>query len=59
MAANGAAGREALMGNKDKGHRNTKKAASRGLKEKRLAKKAKRAGGENAAHQSADKTFGR
>ncbi len=30
------------MGNKDKGGRNTKKAATRGLKQKRAEKKAKR-----------------
>ncbi len=33
---------EALMGNKDKGGRNTKKQATRSLKKKRAEKKAKR-----------------
>jgi hypothetical protein len=33
---------EAIMGNKDKGGRNTKSAATKNLKEKRLDKKAKR-----------------
>jgi hypothetical protein len=33
------------MANKDKGGKSTKKAASRSLKEKRQAKKAKKAGG--------------
>ena len=33
---------EATMGSKDKGGRNTKTASSKGLKEKRLDKKAKR-----------------
>jgi hypothetical protein len=37
------AGREILMANKDKGGKSTKKAASKSLKEKRLAKKAKKA----------------
>jgi hypothetical protein len=40
--AGGLAGLEALMGNKDKGGRNTKKAATRSLKQKRAEKKAKR-----------------
>ncbi len=38
----GLAGLEALMGNKDKGGRHTKKQATRSLKEKRAEKKAKR-----------------
>ena len=38
----GLAGLEALMGNKDKGGRNTKKLAARSLKQKRAEKKAKR-----------------
>jgi hypothetical protein len=38
----GLAGLEALMGNKDKGGRNTKKQAARSLKQKRAEKKAKR-----------------
>ena len=37
----GLAGLEALMGNKDKGGRNTKKQATRSLKQKRAEKKAK------------------
>ena len=36
---------ETPMANKDKGGKSTKKAASRSLKEKRQAKKAKKAGG--------------
>ena len=36
------AGLEALMGNKDKGGRNTKTQATRSLKQKRAEKKAKR-----------------
>lgn len=46
------------MGNKDKGGRNTKKAASKGLKEKRAAKKAKKAAHDTSASQSVDKAFG-
>ena len=43
LALAGRPGRlEALMGNKDKGGRNTKKAAARSLKQKRAEKKAKR-----------------
>ena len=38
----GLAGLEALMANKDKGGRNSKKAAARSLKQKRAEKKAKR-----------------
>ena len=38
----GLAGLGALMGNKDKGGRNTKKQAARSLKQKRAEKKAKR-----------------
>ena len=38
----GLAGLEALMGNKDKAGRNTKKRATRSLKQKRAEKKAKR-----------------
>lgn len=37
----------------------TKKVAAKSLKEKRLAKKSKRTGGEGAANQSVDRTFGR
>lgn len=43
------------MANKNKGGRNAKKAADKTLKEKRLAKKAKKAPQTN---QSVDKTFG-
>jgi hypothetical protein len=57
MAASTAVGREALMGTKDKGGRSSKKAAAKGLKEKRLDKKAKRAAHANTANQSVDKTF--
>lgn len=39
----GLAGLEALMGNKDKGGRNTKKQATKSLKEKRAEKRAKQA----------------
>jgi hypothetical protein len=56
--ATSAAGREAEMGNKDKGGRASKKSASKGLKEKRAAKKAKKAEHETSANQSLDKTFG-
>jgi len=38
---------------------NTKKAAAKSLKEKRLAKKSKRTADETAANQSVDRTFGR
>ncbi len=41
-AAAPAAGLEALMGTKDKGSKDTKKLATKNLKEKRLAKKGKR-----------------
>ena len=46
------------MGNKDKGGRNTKKTASKGLKEKRAAKKAKRGQNEGNSNQTIDKAFG-
>jgi hypothetical protein len=52
------AGLEALMGTKDRGGRNTKKKAAKGLKEKRLDKKAKRAAHESSANRSLDRTFG-
>ena len=48
-AATRVAGREALMGNKDKGTRGTKTPAAKNLKEKRLEKKLKR----DAANKSA------
>ncbi len=40
-------GRDATVANKDKGGKSSKKAASRSLKEKRQAKKDKRAGNAN------------
>ena len=43
------------MANKDKGGKSSKKAAGKTLKEKRLAKKAKKAPHSN---ESVDKTFG-
>jgi len=57
-AGTSTAGREALMANKDKAGRDSKRAASRNLKEKRAAKKAKRAEHEASANRSLDKTFG-
>jgi hypothetical protein len=39
------ANQEELMANKDKGKSSPKKAATKGLKEKRLDKKAKKSGG--------------
>ena len=53
------AGREALMGTKDKGGRSIKKVPARSLKEKRLDKKAKKAAHESDAHRSVDRAFGR
>jgi len=53
-----ATSREALMGNKDKASKSSKKVPARSLKEKRLAKKAKKASHQDAANQSLDKTFG-
>ena len=53
------AGREALMGTKDKGGRSRKKAPARSLKEKRLDKKAKKAAHGSDANQSVDRAFGR
>ena len=47
------------MGTKDKGSRNTKKVAAKGLKEKRLDKKAKRSAAESTANHSVDRAFGR
>jgi hypothetical protein len=44
-----AARSEAVMGNKDRARRDTKKTASRSLKEKRAAKKAKKTGGTGTA----------
>ena len=59
MAAVSVAGREALMGTKDKGGRSSKTAATKSLKEKRLDKKAKKAAHESDANQSVDRAFGR
>jgi hypothetical protein len=48
-------GLEAMMGNKDRGSKNSKKAATKSLKEKRRDKKAKK----NAHDASSmDRTFG-
>lgn len=58
MATSTVVGREALMGTKDKGGRSSKKTAAKGLKEKRLDKKAKRAAHATTASQSVEKTFG-
>jgi hypothetical protein len=57
MTAATVVGREALMGTKDKGGRSSKKVAAKGLKEKRLDKKAKRAAHRSSANESMDKTF--
>lgn len=46
------------MANKDKGGRSTKKVAGKSLKEKRLAKQAKRSSNENKGNQSVENTFG-
>jgi hypothetical protein len=58
-AIDSVAGREALMGNKDKGGRTSKKEAAKGLKEKRLDKKIKRAAHKAAGNPSVDRTFDR
>ena len=42
QATVGVAGREAVMANKDKGGRSTKKVATKSLKEKRAEKRAKK-----------------
>ncbi len=44
------------MGSKDKGERGTKKVAAKGLKEKRLEKKAKKAA-HDTTNQSVDRTL--
>jgi hypothetical protein len=59
MAAVPVAGREALMGSKDKGGRSSKTAPARSLKEKRLDKKAKKAAHGSDANQSVERAFGR
>ena len=46
------------MANKDKGGKSTKTAATKNLKEKRLAKKAKKADGGRTGAQSVDRAFG-
>lgn len=51
--------REALMGTKNTRTANTKKAAARSLKEKRLDKKAKRAANQSKSNESVDRAFGR
>ena len=45
------------MANKDKGGRSSKKAASKSLKEKRLAKQAKRDSHSNTGNKSVENTF--
>lgn len=47
------------MANKDKGGKSHKKAAAKSLKEKRLAKKAKRAAHDSTAHDAVDRAFDR
>jgi len=59
LGSHSAAGLEALMGNKDRGSKSTKKVAAKGLKEKRLEKKAKRAAHEAGGNRSVDRTFDR
>ena len=59
MATGLVAGREALMGTKDKGSRSTRKVAATSLKEKRLDKQAKRSATESKANQTVDRAFGR
>ena len=46
------------MANKDKGGKSSKTAATKNLKEKRLAKKAKKADSGRTGAQSVDKAFG-
>ena len=48
---------EVLMANKDKGGRSTKKVAGKSLKEKRLAKQAKRDAHSNTGNKSVESTF--
>ncbi len=52
VAASSAAGLEAPMGTKDKGHKTTKKVAAKDLKQKRLDKKAKGAAAGSKQHKS-------
>lgn len=59
MATIAVARQEALMGTKDKGGRNVKTAATRTLKEKRLAKKSKKGAHGSGSNESVDKAFGR
>ncbi len=49
---------EAIMGNKDKRGDRSRKAPAKGLKEKRIDKKAKKTGHTAGSNQSVDKTFG-
>ena len=56
-AAISAVDREVLMANKDKGGRSTKKVAGKSLKEKRLAKQAKRASHAEKGNKSVENTF--
>ena len=53
-----AAGREALMGSKDTGSRNTNRVATKGLQQKRLEKRANRSATEGMANQSVDRAIG-
>ena len=46
------------MANKDKGGKSSKTAATKNLKEKRLAKKAKKTDGGRTGAQSVDRAFG-
>ena len=48
---------EDFMANKDKGGRSTKKVAGKSLKEKRLAKQAKRSAQANTGNKSVENTF--
>jgi hypothetical protein len=49
---------EVLVANKDKARRSSKKTASKSLKEKRLAKQAKRAIHSQTGNKSVESTFG-
>ena len=49
--------REVFMANKNKAGRSSKKAASKSLKEKRLAKQAKRAAQSSKGNKSVETTF--
>lgn len=58
MASNLVATKGALMANKNKASKDSKKVAGKSLKEKRLAKKAKHASHGTTGSGSVDKTFG-